>query len=92
MSAPAGSLLRALLQMAMDANVFEQVLRRWIEQVSPEVSDDELSAISLDGKTLCGASADHGRAVQLLSLLDQRTGCVLSQPATRTKPKPRFRF
>ena len=69
------------LLMALDCDAFEEVLRQWIDSVLPEVTDDELSAVSLDGKTLCGTMTPHGRAVQLLSLLDQRSGCVLSQQA-----------
>lgn len=67
------------LLKALDCDAFESVLRTWIADVLPEVTEDELSAVALDGKTLCGTIAQHGRAVQLLSLLDQRTGCVLSQ-------------
>jgi hypothetical protein len=33
----------------------------------------------MDGKTLCSTLASHGRSVHLLSVLDQRTGFVLSQ-------------
>ena len=69
------------LLKALDCEAFEEVLQQWIASVLPEASTDELSAVSMDGKTLCGTLAEHGRAVQLLSLLDQRTGCVLSQQA-----------
>jgi hypothetical protein len=34
---------------------------------------------AIDGKTLCGTLSAHQRAVHLLSLFDQRLGCVLSQ-------------
>ena len=69
------------LLIALDCDALEAVLREWIASVLPEVADDDLSAVSLDGKTLCGTMSPHGRAVQLLSLLDQRSGCVLSQQA-----------
>jgi hypothetical protein len=69
------------LLLELDCEAFEAALRQWISNVLPEADDDELSAVSIDGKTLCGTMASHGRAVQLLSLLDQRTGCVLSQQA-----------
>lgn len=39
----------------------------------------------MDGKTLCGTLQPHERAVHLLSLLDQRTGCVLSQSRVDAK-------
>lgn len=38
-----------------------------------------LLAVSIDGKTLCSTLAGHGRSVHLPSVLDQRTGFVLSQ-------------
>ena len=37
------------------------------------------NAVAMDGKTLCGTLGEHGRSLQLLSLFDQKTGCVLSQ-------------
>lgn len=39
----------------------------------------------IDGKTLCGTLQPHERAVHLLALLDQRTGCVLSQSRVDAK-------
>ena len=36
-------------------------------------------AVAMDGKTLCGTLQGHQRAVYLLSMLDHRTGCTLSQ-------------
>ncbi len=33
----------------------------------------------MDGKTLCSTLAEHGRSIQLLSLFDNRLGCILSQ-------------
>ena len=41
--------------------------------------DQAASAVAMDGKTLCGTLGEHGRSLQLLSLFDQKTGCVLSQ-------------
>jgi hypothetical protein len=69
------------LLMALDSDAFEAVLRKWVVSVLPALGAENLSAVSLDGKTLCGTEGGHGRAVHLLSLLDQRTGCVLSQQA-----------
>ena len=49
-------------------------------------------AVAIDGKTLCGTLANTVAVSQLLSLFDQRTGCVLSQlkfRRTRTKPRRR---
>ncbi len=66
------------LMARLDPEVLEATLRGWIvEQI--EADKRELSALAIEGKTLCGALAEHGRSVQLLSLFDQHTGCVLSQ-------------
>ena len=42
-------------------------------------------AVAMDGKTLCQTLQPHERAVHLLSLLDQRTGCTLSQSRVDAK-------
>jgi hypothetical protein len=71
--------LRDLL-MKLDPEVLEQVLRAWItEELQLELGDEEFSAVSLDGKTLCGTLRAFERAVHLLSVVDHQTGCVLSQ-------------
>lgn len=73
------------LLMALSPAHFECVLSDWAQYclgVSPEES---LEAVSMDGKTLCGTLQPHERAVHLLALLDQRTGCVLSQSRVDTK-------
>ena len=38
-----------------------------------------LQPVAIDGKTLCGTLQQHQRAIHLLSVLDQRTGCTLAQ-------------
>jgi len=43
------------------------------------VTDESLSAISIDGKTLCATLRVFSKAVHLLAAVDHRTGCVLSQ-------------
>jgi hypothetical protein len=43
------------------------------------IPEEEPRAIALDGKALRGTLTPHQRAVHLLSLFDQRMGCVLSQ-------------
>ena len=69
--------------MRLDPEVLEDVLKTWIENVlelDPDLeSEDEVRAISLDGKTLCGTLKPFSRAVHLLSAVDQQTGFVLSQ-------------
>jgi hypothetical protein len=76
---PCANCFRDLL-MALSADTFEGVLREWANQLPGiELSDDSLSAVSIDGKTLCGTLQPHVRAIHLLAALDQQTGCVLSQ-------------
>lgn len=75
---PCTNAFRDLL-MELSAESLEAMLRAWmVEQVGLPDADD-LEAVAIDGKTLCSTLAEHGRAIQLLSLLDQKTGCVLSQ-------------
>lgn len=74
---PTTNTFRDLLMM-LSPEVLEDVLRQWTGQ-SIEPSDEELEAVALDGKTLCSTLGEHGRSIQLLSLFDTRTGCVLSQ-------------
>jgi hypothetical protein len=74
---PAANTFRDLL-MLLAPDVLEQVLREWIAPLV-ECKDAELKAIAIDGKTLCSTLGEHGRSIQLLALLDQQTGCVLSQ-------------
>lgn len=76
---PTSGAFRYLLTK-LSPDVFEQALRQWIvPQVAPSTDEDELRGMALDGKTLCGTIGEHGRSLQLLSLFDERTGCVLSQ-------------
>lgn len=76
---PTSGAFRYLLTK-LSPEAFEQSLRQWIAPlVAPSVGDDQLRSVALDGKTLCGTIGEHGRSLQLLSLFDDRTGCVLSQ-------------
>lgn len=76
---PTASGLRKRLAR-LDVAAFEQALTRWIEDVLGEAADGEaLRPTPLDGKALRGTWDRLGRAVQLLALIDQRTGCVLHQ-------------
>ncbi len=68
------------LLMRLDPAVLEKVLRAWIEtDLQLPLSEEELSGVSLDGKTLCGTLRAFERAVHLLSAVDHQTGYVLSQ-------------
>ena len=68
------------LLMRLDPEVLEKALRKWItEDLKLSLDEEELSAASLDGKTLCGTLRPFAKAVHLLSLVDHLTGCVLGQ-------------
>lgn len=68
------------LLAAIPPETFEEVVRTWVNAALGEaIPEDELRAIAMDGKTLRGTLTPHQRAVHLLSLFDQRMGCVLSQ-------------
>jgi len=75
------NLLGAICPQALEAAV-----RQWILTVLGELPPAEpLQAVAMDGKSLCGTLSPHGRTVHLLALLDQQTGCVLSQQAVEDK-------
>jgi hypothetical protein len=76
------------LLMALSPTHFERALAEWVESCLEASHVDqplELEAVALDGKTLCGTLQAHERAVHLLALLDQRSGCVLSQSRVDAK-------
>ena len=79
---------------ALDPEIFEAVLARWIDAVwdgrngspvSGPASTDFIPTDSIDGKVLCGAIGVHGRALCLLTRVDQATGRVLSQTPVESK-------
>jgi len=74
---PTGGAYRYLMSK-IDSELLEQALREWITEHT-EIDPEELDSLALDGKTLCSTLAEHGRSIQLLSLFDNHTGCVLSQ-------------
>jgi len=82
--AHAGSLLACLRQVPDPRGAhgrrhsLEAALRGWIAEHA-QITDQELSSLAIDGKTLCSTLAQHGRSIQRLSLFDSHTGCVLSQ-------------
>jgi hypothetical protein len=82
---PTRNAFRDLL-LALPPETLEQAVRLWMVDALPEgLPDEPLRAVAMDGKSLCGTLAAHGRTVHLLSLFDQQTGCVLSQLAVDTK-------
>jgi hypothetical protein len=68
------------LLMKLDPAAFETAVRAWIttELQLPEQEND-LAAVSLDGKTLCATLRSFSKAVHLLAAVDHHTGCVLGQ-------------
>lgn len=77
---PCANTFRNLL-LALPPEHLERQLRHWIESLLDKPVPDEISALALDGKTLCNTLAAHQRNVHLLALFDQQTGGVLSQQA-----------
>jgi hypothetical protein len=73
------------LLMALSPEHFERVLADWTKYCLGMSINEPLEAVAMDGKTLCGTLQSHERAVHLLALLDQRTGCVLSQTRVDAK-------
>ena len=68
------------LLMRLDPALLEGALSKWIaEDLSLDAVESSPQGISLDGKMLCGTLRPFARAVHLLSAVDHRTGCVLSQ-------------
>lgn len=77
---PCPNAFRNLL-MALDPEQFETALRKWMANVIAPPPAEALQAVALDGKTLCGTLLVHERSVHLLSLLEHKLGCTLSQQA-----------
>jgi len=75
---PCANTYRTLLAR-LPAEIFEEMIQRWIEPLLPSPAPDSLQALAIDGKTLRGTLGALDRAVHLLSLLDQQTGGVLRQ-------------
>jgi len=68
------------LLMKLPAERFEQAVRAWVAHcLDDPATSRTLQPVAMDGKTLRGALQPHGRAMHLLSVLDQATGCTLGQ-------------
>src|SRR5438046_6128494 len=63
----------------LSPEALEEALRKWVLAILGETEGAELLITPLDGKSLGGTLEAHGRAIHLLSMLDQNTGCVLKQ-------------
>jgi hypothetical protein len=68
------------LLMAIPPEQFEAAVRNWVRQCLGDPDPDgPLQQVSMDGKSLRGTLKGLERVVHLLSILDQATGCTLSQ-------------
>lgn len=75
---PSANTFRSLL-MAIPPGEFEGAVQHWVAHHVAAPGEDMLEAVAIDGKTLCGSLERHARAIHLLSVMDHRTGCTLSQ-------------
>ena len=57
----------------------EAALNAWIIEGLGLNLGDEAAGIIIDGKVLRGTRSEHARTMQILTALDQHTGCVLSE-------------
>lgn len=73
--------LRNLL-MVLDPQAFEDALRAWLPSASRPVAT--LSAVAIDGKSLCGTGGIDQRAMMLVAAFEHQTGTVLRQRAVPT--------
>ena len=55
----------------------EAALNAWIIEGLGLNLGDEAAGIIIDGKVLRGTRSEHARTMQILTALDQHTGCVL---------------
>ena len=93
---PTRNAFRELL-LAVDADALEATLWRWVvEGLGLELSEDDLQAIVIDGKTLRGSLERHRRAVHVLAMLAaprpsgrRRPPAVTAGPRSQVPPWPR---
>lgn len=87
--------------LRLDVDAFERAVARWVAHVLPgdatdaETDEVPLRAVAIDGKTSRGSRRGGVPAVHLLAMLDQATGCVLSQarvPAETNEHKAALRL
>jgi hypothetical protein len=87
--------------LRLDVDAFERAVARWVACVLPgdeadaEADGASLRAVAIDGKTSRGSRRGGVPAVHLLAMLDQATGCVLSQvrlPAETDEHKAALRL
>jgi hypothetical protein len=68
------------LLLALDAVAFERAVAAWVEHhLGRRLESEELPALSIDGKALCGSFDRLEGTVRLLSAFDHASGCVISQ-------------
>ena len=75
---------RALAQV--DAVALDEVVGAWLfEQVRAGRLDEQRLVLALDGKSMRGATGDHGRPVHLFSAMIHGEGAVVAQQQVDTK-------
>ena len=73
--------LRNLL-MVLDPQAFEEALRAWLPSTStPVAAPEPLSAVAIDGKSLCGTGGIDQRARMLIAAFEHHSATVLRQGA-----------
>lgn len=75
---PSANTFRYLL-MALPPTDLEQVIGRWVADCLATPDPARLTAVAMDGKSLCGVEHGHDRTMHLLALWDQHSGGVLRQ-------------
>src|SRR5690606_4575076 len=86
---PTANTFRYLLE-AIDPEALEAALWQWAEGLGLSLGSQEVEAISIDGKTLRGAIAEHGRAGMFSpSWIRPPAACCGRRPCTPTRMKPR---
>ena len=87
--------------LRLHVHAFERAVARWVAHVLPgdatdaETDEVPLRAVAIDRKTSRGSPRGGVPAVDLLAMLDQATGCVLSQarvPAETNEHKAALRL
>lgn len=76
---PTRNAFRDLL-LAIDPDELEAALWEWVvEGLGLPLSEDDLQAVVIDGKTLRGTTQRHRRSMHVLAALDLATGGILGQ-------------
>lgn len=75
---PSANCFRDLLN-ALDPQLLESALWKWIESLGIEFDDDCVQAVMVDGKKLRGAISRHTGMWHVLTAMDHQTGHILRE-------------